>query len=349
MRIAVCCDHLKLSGGGRVAIELADAFNADVFVIEYAPTEVNKMRAGKLNVQGKISENALKYLSYVPTELLRSIWMRYKYFNLRQLCEYNVVITLGVADGFASRNNPNNIRYYQGFPMFRNPLLTKAWTFSEKWILKYVSRMVANSQYLANIVQKTFMRKLEVIYPPTDVGKFYHKGSEDYFLSVQQIVPAKRIDLQLRVFEKLPEGKLIIVGRTENPRTQLKYESWIKKLSNVFWIKGCSDIEQLAELYARCKAVIQTGFNESFGLVAVEAMASGKPCLAVNAGGFKETIIHGKTGLLIDPPYVENFQRVIRNFDSYEFDSSLCRKRAEEFSRQRFVEKMRELIVNLTR
>jgi len=73
-------------------------------------------------------------------------------------------------------------------------------------------------------------------------------------------------------------------------------------------------------------------------------MASGKPCVAVNEGGFRESIIHGKTGLLISKPYVKNFVSAIKNFDRYEFDPKECRKRAKLFSEENFIKRMKKVI-----
>lgn len=58
--------------------------------------------------------------------------------------------------------------------------------------------------------------------------------------------------------------------------------------------------EELAKEYNRSKIVLALSRNEPFGLTALEAMASGVPVIAVNEGGFTESIIDGKTGLLIE-------------------------------------------------
>ena len=218
------------------------------------------------------------------------------------------------------------------------------WTHFDQKHVGYVKKIVANSQNVAKRVRTYYGRSAEVIHPPVSINKFYHKPSEDYYLSVQRLMPEKRVDLQLRIFERLPNEKLVIVGKAEyGTEYQEKIGRWISRLSNVEWRERVSD-EELTELYARCKAAVQTAVDEDFGYAPVEAMASGKPCIAVNEGGFRESIIHEKTGLLVNEPYLENFTEAIKNFDNYVFDPKLCRKRARDFSEGKFTRKIRKVV-----
>lgn len=61
-----------------------------------------------------------------------------------------------------------------------------------------------------------------------------------------------------------------------------------------------TDVQKWA-LLAACTAVIYTPEKEHFGIVPLEAMAYGRPVIAVNSGGPRETVVHGKTGLLCTP------------------------------------------------
>jgi glycosyltransferase involved in cell wall biosynthesis len=202
-----------------------------------------------------------------------------------------------------------------------------------------VDKLIANSYFVKNVFKKEYNRDTDVIYPPIDINKFKNKNPENFFLSVQRFSAQKRIEIQVEIFKRLPAERLIILGSIDD----YHYFEKIKENSplNVEFI---SYDDELVELYSKCKGVIQTGKGEPFGIVPIEAMASGKPCIAVNEGGYKETIINKKTGLLIDPPYIDNFVKAIEKFDNYSFDPKNCQERAMEFSEEVFIEKIKEVV-----
>jgi glycosyltransferase involved in cell wall biosynthesis len=97
---------------------------------------------------------------------------------------------------------------------------------------------------------------------------------------------------------------------------------------------------ELRALYERCTAVLFTAFNEDWGIVPLEAMAAGKPVVAVNRGGPSETVLHGETGYL-EPDIPAAFARRMIELAA---DPALCRRlglagaeRAQQFSWDAFV------------
>jgi glycosyltransferase involved in cell wall biosynthesis len=105
--------------------------------------------------------------------------------------------------------------------------------------------------------------------------------------------------------------------------------------------------DELIDLYARCKGLICTSHNEDFGLAPVEAMASGKPTVAVKEGGFKETVIQGKTGMLVEKDKDQRKEAIIKISNKPEHYKDSCMARAKEFDISIFMEKMRKLITNV--
>jgi glycosyltransferase involved in cell wall biosynthesis len=85
------------------------------------------------------------------------------------------------------------------------------------------------------------------------------------------------------------------------------------------------------ELYAKCKGLICTALDEDFGLTPIEAMASGKPVVAVNEGGFRETVVHGKTGLLVEADRDELVKAVKEIAMDPERYKEACMERAMDF------------------
>ena len=145
-----------------------------------------------------------------------------------------------------------------------------------------VDRFVANSRNVQARIWKTYRRESEVIHPPVDVDSFYWKPAEDYFLAVSELVPYKRIDSLVRWFS-LTGRRLKIAGAgPEYGRLRAMAGS------NVEFLGRVSDAE-LRELYARCRAFLLPG-EEDFGMTPVEALASGKPVVALGRGGALETV-----------------------------------------------------------
>lgn len=356
MKVAICHDRLTGTGGGeRVAITLAKAFNADLFVAKYTPEKTYE-ECKRLPITEIAPVPDPPASQFYPLIRMHDAW---RFSSLRELGEYDLLFTSGMWAFFASKQNPNNIWYChspnRGLYDLRRQIIRRYnpfwravyycwanfWTYFDQGYVGHVKKIVVNSRNVAGRVRLYYKRRAEVVHPPVNVENFYNKPSEGYYLSVQRLMPEKRVDLQLRIFERLPEERLVIVGKAEyGTEYQRQMRKWIGRMPNVQWLERVSD-EELRGLYARCEAVIQTAMDEDFGLIPVEAMAAGKPCIAVNEGGFRESIVHGRTGLLVGEPYLENFVEAIRNFDSNAFDPRECMGRAREFSEERFVEKIR--------
>jgi glycosyltransferase involved in cell wall biosynthesis len=98
---------------------------------------------------------------------------------------------------------------------------------------------------------------------------------------------------------------------------------------------GEVDDRTLETEYRNCRALLFTS-DEDFGLVPLEAMASGRPVLALNAGGARETVVPGQTGELYEDAGTEALVQALQQFRPDDYSSSACRERAEEFSVDRF-------------
>jgi glycosyltransferase involved in cell wall biosynthesis len=131
-------------------------------------------------------------------------------------------------------------------------------------------------------IWKTYRRESEVIHPPVDVDSYYWKPAEDYFLTAGELVPYKQIDSLVRHFSATGR-RLKIAGAGPEYRSLRAMAG-----SSVEFLGRVSDAE-LRELYARCRAFLMPG-EEDFGMTPVEALASGKPVIALGRGGALETV-----------------------------------------------------------
>src|SRR3989344_2607878 len=247
-----------------------------------------------------------------------------------------------------------------------------------------VDYFIANSHEVEGRIKKFYRRDSVVIYPPVDIGKF-GKGKEasmvrgsgnksktlnlttkpnwqpnlnpittnGYFLVVSRLVASKNVDIVVEVCAKLGLPlKVVGTGRELNRLSALAIR--YSKPTNGQWpmangIEFIGDVsdDQLISLYQNCRAVIFAASAEDFGLVPVEAMAAGKPVIALAEGGVLESVIDAiparrvkGTGVYFDPPTTGSLILAINNFMDLEkkgyFDPKFIRRHAQKFSKDRF-------------
>lgn len=161
-----------------------------------------------------------------------------------------------------------------------------------------VDKFVAISNFVKSRIEKYYGRNdAPVIYPPVDANK-YHISEEldDYFLMVGRLVPYKRFDLAVKVFNAIGKPLKIVGDGPERKRL----EKIAGKNKNIEFLGLISDYK-MPELYARAQAVIFPQ-EEDFGIVPLEAMASGRPVIAYRGGGALETVIDADQLLAFSRP-----------------------------------------------
>ena len=213
---------------------------------------------------------------------------------------------------------------------------------TEKEEIKNIQKIIVNSLNIKDKVKKQYGRDSTIIHPPIETKKFYHKKNKNFWISINRVDINKRIELQLKAFSKMPNEKLYIIGHIQNQN----YYEFLKKIKpdNVKFF-GVLNEKELIKKLSECKGMVFTAKDEDFGMAPVEAMASGKPAIAPNEGGCKETIINGKTGILInnidEDKIVRAVEKINKNPEKYKND---CIKQAKKFDVEIFIEKMEKEI-----
>ncbi|MFA6050307.1 MAG: glycosyltransferase [Candidatus Paceibacterota bacterium] len=224
---------------------------------------------------------------------------------------------------------------------------------SDQEAVKNLQSIVANSENVRERIKRYYGRTCEVIHPPIDIEHLANREASDYWLSVNRLTPEKRVLEQIEAFNILTKERLVIVGGHDDNHKDYVEDLYGKASYNTQFLGTVSDRE-LIELYAHCKGFITTALDEDFGMSAVEALASGKPVIAPNEGGYRETIINCKTGILIDTVTAEKITEAVSKIGEIlktepEKYTAPCRKRAEEFGTDVFSKKMRVAISGLMR
>ena len=156
----------------------------------------------------------------------------------------------------------------------------REWDFSSS---QRIDHLIANSNFTSKRIKKYWGLNSEVIHPPVEVKRFkYNDERDNYYLSVNRLVPNKRIDLLIESFNILQKPLLIIGDGPERKKLQLIAKSNIKFLGKI-------PNEEVEKYMSRCRAFVYAGL-EDFGIAPVEAMASGAPVIAYGKGGILDTV-----------------------------------------------------------
>ncbi len=205
--------------------------------------------------------------------------------------------------------------------------------------------MVAVSRFVQGRIKKYYHRDAPVIHPPVNTAKFaIAPDIGDYFLMVGRLVTYKKFDLAIAAFNRLGSDAR---GRSSWP---LKIVGTgvdgdrLRRMAgpNVQFLGSVSD-ERLADLYAHAKALIFPQ-EEDFGIVPLEAMASGRPVIAYAGGGALETVVDGMTGMFFSQQTEASLIDALKRFESVRFDPKVCRLQAEKFDISVFQDRMRAVL-----
>jgi len=214
----------------------------------------------------------------------------------------------------------------------------------DKTALLRVSKILTNSHVTEKRIMKFYNRKAAVVYPGINPKLFKKEMFGDFLLYVGGLSrvssePNKRPELAINAMRFLKDKQLYVVGEGSQ-----KSALMANSPHNVKFLGNVSE-ESLIDLYARCLAVIYPSFDEEFGFVPVEAMASGKPVIAcVDGGGVCETVVHKKTGFLVRP-YPEEIALAVEKLKDKNILSNMsenCMQRCLFFSEERFVEGIKQ-------
>ena len=351
MRVAIV--HywlLNHRGGEKVVDGLCRLFpEADIFTLFCDPETLSP----ELRTR-RITTSFLNPFRRWYRNLLPLMPMALECFDLR---DYDLVISSesGPAKGVIVPSSARHFCYchtpmrylWDLYPAYRNEfvssgvkrlLMAPLTNYLRLWDFAAAARVdefLANSANVRNRIWRTYRREAEVIHPPVDVESFHWRPAQDYFLIVAELVRYKRIDTAVRLFARTGR-RLVVAGDGPEYRT-------LKSLAaRHIEFTGRVPDSTLRDLYARCRALLVPG-EEDFGLTAVEALASGKPVIALGRGGVLESVPLRDPlgGVFYDRPHdnalaiaLEEFERIESHFRPRDLQNHARRFAPREFSRK---------------
>jgi glycosyltransferase involved in cell wall biosynthesis len=215
-----------------------------------------------------------------------------------------------------------------GMPMLTH--LLREWDYCSS---ARVDRFIANSTFIQRRIEKAYRRPSAVVFPPVEVSLFRPaEAIAPHYLWVGQMTPYKRADLALEAFNELGLPFLMIGEGGALKDLKRRAGPNVKILPRV-------SFDELRRAYATCRALVFTA-EEDFGMVPVEAMASGRPVLAYGRGGALDTVEPGVTGLLFEEQTKESLIAGVQAMEAWlaQFDPADAVRSAARFAPERFDE-----------
>ena len=355
MRVALVHDYLSQHGGAERVLKAFHEIwpEAPVFVLFHDKKKIDDFEHADIRESflAKLPFGRTKYQWYLP-------WMPFA-TERHNLHEFDVVLssTSAFAKGVLTRPDTLHISYchtptrylwtdtheyieelkYNRLIKAALPRLIYHLRLWDKMSVDRVDHFIANSGTVRNRIQKYYRRESDIIYPPVDVHKFFiSKDIGDYFVAGGRLVPYKRFDLLVQVFNRL-RWPLIIFG--DGPE-----ESKLKKYAkdNIQFVGRVSD-EEKAKLLSRARALIHPQV-EDLGITPIESMACGRPVIAYPVGGATETVIPGETGEFFPSQNWESLLDTILHFNYENWDSAKIREHAGRYGAEAFKERVKRYV-----
>jgi glycosyltransferase involved in cell wall biosynthesis len=205
------------------------------------------------------------------------------------------------------------------------------------WIAaQRVDAYMANSQTTKRRVARYFGREATVLHPPVELERFVPATPGDAYVVLSELMPHKRIDVAVRAFRDL-RLPLVVIGNGPDARRLHRLAG-----PTVSFTGRISDAEA-AHILARARALVVTA-TEEFGIAAVEAQAAGRPVIALNEGGVRETVVEGVTGAFFDRPEPAALVEAVRSFDALAIDPRACVDNARRFGSAQFRSGLTEVV-----
>ncbi|MEP7199613.1 MAG: glycosyltransferase [Chloroflexota bacterium] len=193
-----------------------------------------------------------------------------------------------------------------------------------------VTQFAAISHTVQQRIAQHYQRESRVVYPPVETERFRANGAppDDFFLVVSRLIPYKRIDRAVQAFNQLGLP-LVVIG---DGRDRAKLEALAQP--NIKFL-GRLDITETDAYRYRCRAFIFPG-EDDFGIAPVEAMAAGRPVIALAAGGALDTVVDGVSGVFFREPTAASLADAVCRFNALRFNAAAIQAHARQFSRENF-------------
>lgn len=356
MKIALVHDYLTQYGGAERVLEAFGEIwpEAPIFTLVYS----GKLTGQKFSKR-EINTSFLQKVPFVKSNHRSFLLLMPIAAEQLDLSDYDIILSdsSSYAKGVITKPSTLHICYCHtplryawddshryiresGYPYLVKKMIPFAINYLRIWDREAafrVDKFIANSDFVKKRIKKYYNAESRIIHPPVETKLFNVGGGQgDYFLMVGRFLPYKKFNVAIKVFNKLG-WPLKIIGDGPERRKLLRMAN-----RNIEFL-GIRDDETLKQYYSQCRALIFPQ-EEDFGIVALEAMASGRPVLAYRSGGALEMVKEGVTGLFFDRQDEESLIECLNEFNHRSFYPSVIREHALKFDKEIFKERIKRFV-----
>ena len=363
LRVALVHDWLVNMRGGEKVLELiCRRFpDAPVWTLLHVPGSVSSTIEShqiKTSVLQSLPFASTKYRHYLPLFPL--------FAELTKVRDFDVVISSShaVAKGMVKKGNdsrPLHICYIHT-PMryiwdrfddyfgadkvglfastcFFRPLAQMLQIYDRETVDR-VDVFIANSRFVADRVKRLYGRDAEVLPPPVDVQCFAaaQRSPEEWYLMVSALAPYKHVDHAIRACAMLGRELRVVGSGPEEKELKLL----AREVGANVKFMGFAGDGDLVEYYSRAKGLLFPGV-EDFGIVPVEAIATGCPVVAFGKGGILDSMTD-ETAELYFEQTAEGLRDAMIRFEKRSFPEHELRSRAARFAPECFLHRFEQIL-----
>lgn len=363
-KIAIVCDFLTTLGGAEdVVLTMHEIFpDAPIYTAIYGPGAIPKFREIDVRPSAlqKIPKSLRKYYKLFPTLAVKAM-------RRLDLSEFDIILTSSYLHGHQiTKSRPDQViinychtppRYYWShYDLYRkdpgygklNPLIRPLMPLMiprQRRLDLEASRQVdvflANSTETASRIKKYYGRSSMVVHPPVDTKRFTparERGA--HYVALGRQLPNKRFDLSIKACNEL-KLPLKVIGNGPLHDQLVKIAGpTIEFHTDRFGSASDAEVEKALN---SAKGFIFPS-DEDFGIVTVEALASGTPVIGYANGGTLDIVTDGETGTLFKHQTVSDVIDAIKRAEQIQFYPSKLQRVAKRFDKVLFETKLKKIV-----
>ncbi len=336
MDLVIAHPFLQQKGGAeKVILEIAKKFNPVIYSVVYKEENTfSEFKEFDIKIIPKNSFEKPFFFLKGDQRRYSAVAAGFRYLNYKIKEDYDVINAHGTPSEWIRNKNERVVWYCHSpnreafdlyswrmnrLPLWKKPInwgLIQAYKSAENRIVPKIEKICTNSEVTNERIKKYLKRDdAEIINPGINPKEYSCKSYEKFFLYPSRITPEKRFEIAIEAFKIFQKNhkdwKFIIAGFIHNTKKEQEYLEKLKEMSkgyNIEFRLNLSEVE-LKGLYSNCYSTLFCAINEDWGLIPIESMASYKPCISINEGGPRHSIVNNNTGYLVED-YKEMAQKM---------------------------------------